>query len=71
MTEPQPPIQIQLPPIFQEMASQWPTVLQRLGAIEAKPIPDASSTVAIVAVLAFLLGALAVLGGGAYLLWGP
>lgn len=62
--EPQPPIQIQLPPILQEVIQQWPSVLMRLTAQEAKPLPTSSaSLLGVLALAAFALGLLAMLAG--------
>lgn len=64
MTEPQPPIQIQLPPVLQEIIQQWPSVLSRLTAQETKPLPTSSATlIGVVALAAFALGLLAMLAG--------
>ena len=66
----QPPIQIQLPPVFQEIAAQWPLVLQRLTVIEAQPAPSSTSTYVLLAVSSFVVGVLTTAGGLAYWVWG-
>lgn len=64
MIEPQGPIQIQLPPAVVEIVQQWPAVLARLTAQEAKPAPSSSSHLyGLIALAAFALGLLAMLAG--------
>ena len=65
MTDPLPgqPIQIQLPPVLQEIMQQYPLLLSRLTALEAKPQIPAGLPAWLVAAAAFAYGLLALLVG--------
>lgn len=68
MTEPvQPlsgqPIQIQLPPVLQDIMQQWPVLIQRVTAMETKPALAAVLPPWLVALAAFTIGVLSLLAG--------
>ena len=72
MAEPIPgtPIQIQLPPVLQEIMQQYPVLIQRLTALETKPPVAAGLPAWLVALAAFSLGMLSLLAGQwAWTLW--
>lgn len=75
MTDPLPgtPIQIQLPPVLQDIMQQFPLLVQRITALEAKPnVPAGGLPAWLVAVAAFSLGMLCLLAGQwAWSIWPP
>ena len=68
---PGPPIQIQLPPVLQDIMQQYPLMVQRIVALEAKPVPAVVLPAWLVALAAFSLGILCFLAGQvAWSRWG-
>ena len=72
MPMPGQPMQILLPPQLQEVAMQWPEIVKRLGAFEAKvlaletkPVASGSPNLKLVAAFSFLAGC----SGMAFLVW--
>ncbi len=67
MTDPLPgqPIQIQLPPVLQDIMQQWPVLVQRVTTLEVAPPPVQSthSTYGLLAVAAYTLGLLSFIAG--------